>query len=212
MSTHRNAGAATSAPTRTWRRDPEGRRERILEAAAEAFGRDGFVRTRMSSVAKSAGVAEGTVFHLFESKRALLIAVGERYGRALASAAFDGLPADFHPRDVGTIVRRIFAFVRRTEGPLAALLLSYDPAEPEPAREATRAQMLGAIAAALRGWARRGWIPPMNVRIAAELQFGLVENALRDCFLRNAGRHERVYIRETASILAAALGQRGGES
>ena len=73
---------------RSWRQDPEGRRARILAAATREFARRGYRAARLADVAKAADVAEGTVFHLFGSKRELLRAVGERYGRGLATAAF----------------------------------------------------------------------------------------------------------------------------
>jgi hypothetical protein len=68
--------------------------------------------------------------------------------------------------------------------------------------------MLRAIEAALEGWIARSLIPKMNARIAAELQFGLVECAIRDCFLRHGGANEADYVAETSRALAAMLGQR----
>lgn len=206
--TPQRAGRAPAAGRR-WQRDPEGRRARILEAAGREFSRGGYGATRVADVARAAGVAEGTVFHLFGSKRGLLVAVGEAYGEGLARAAFGALPPDFHPRDVGVIVRGIFRYVRETEGPLAAFLLTHHPDEGGAAREASRARMLRAIEGALAAWRGRGLIPAMHLGVAAELQFGLVESAIRDCFLRASGYGEEAYVAETTRSLAACLGQRG---
>lgn len=49
-------------------------RKLIGSAALEAFLEDGYVATTMSDIAKRAGVARQTVYNLFESKAALLIA------------------------------------------------------------------------------------------------------------------------------------------
>jgi AcrR family transcriptional regulator len=184
-----------------------GRRARILEAAVRAFGREGFGAARVDAIAKAAGVSEGTVYHQFESKQGLLIAVGDRYGRGLAQAAFGGVDASLHPRDAGVIVRNIFTYVRETEGSLAAFLLTNDPAEGGPAQDANRAQMLAAVEAALRRWIDAGLVRDMDPRIAAEIQFSLVESALRECFLRHGGRNEEDYIREVTRCLTAYLGQ-----
>lgn len=202
----RAAAGGRRAGPRRWRQDPAGRRERILEAGAREFGARGFRGARMERVARAAGVAEGTVYHLFGSKQGLLVAVGERYGRGLAEAAFGDRSPELTPEALGRIVRNVFRYVRETDGPLAAFLLASDPMEGTPARDASRTQMVAAIRAQLERGIRAGRIPPLDTRIAAEIQFGLVETALRDCFLRHAGRDEDGYIREVTRCLAAYLG------
>jgi len=203
--------AAVARPTarrkRSWTQDPEGRRARILETAARIFARHGYRATRMDEIARESGVAEGTVYHLFTSKARLLAAVGDRYGKGFAEAAFGGLDADLHPGDIGLIVRNIYRYVRESDGPLAVFLLTNDPHEGGPARDANRARMLAAIEAALRRWIAGGLVPPMDPIIAAQIQYGLVESSLRDCFLRGKGRQEEAYVQEVTRCLAAALGQ-----
>jgi AcrR family transcriptional regulator len=51
------------------------RRQRILAAALELFSRQGFHRTSTRQVAQAAGVAEGTIFNHFPTKKDLLVAV-----------------------------------------------------------------------------------------------------------------------------------------
>jgi TetR/AcrR family fatty acid metabolism transcriptional regulator len=53
------------------------KRERILDAAVRVFARKGFHATRVSEVAKAAGVADGTIYLYFESKDHLLISLLE---------------------------------------------------------------------------------------------------------------------------------------
>ncbi|MDP3938876.1 MAG: TetR/AcrR family transcriptional regulator [Deltaproteobacteria bacterium] len=188
-----------------WRRDPEGRRERVLQAAVRAFSRKGFAAARVQDIARAAGVAEGTVFHQFGSKQGLLVAVGERYGQGMARAAFGGVGADIQPGQASVVVHNIFEYVRKTEGSLAAFLLTNDPAEGGPAQDANRRQMLAAIEAMLERWMERGLIRPVDPRVSAAIQFGLVENALRDCFLREKGEREEEYVREVTACLTGYL-------
>ncbi len=204
MSTPRTTLAA--GRKRSWRQDPEGRRSRILDAAVGEFARKGFGRARLEKIATAAGVAEGTVYHQFGSKRGLLVAVGQRYGEGLARAAFGNLGADPTPREVAQIVQNIFAYVRETDGSLAAFLLVQDPLEGGPAQDANRAAMIAAIEAQLSQWVERRLVPPMDAAIAAEIQFGLVESALRDCFLRRGGEDEQRYVREVTHCLGAYVG------
>lgn len=49
--------------------------QRILAAAQHLFARKGFDKTTTRQLAEAAGVAEGTVFRHFESKKAILVAV-----------------------------------------------------------------------------------------------------------------------------------------
>ena len=69
----------------SWRRPPKRRakrragdkRDRILKAAVKVFARNGFHATRVSEVAKAAGVADGTIYLYFKSKEELLFSLFE---------------------------------------------------------------------------------------------------------------------------------------
>lgn len=54
------------------------RRQRILAAAAAVFARHGYHRARTREIAAEAGVAEGTIFNYFPTKRDLLFAMIEQ--------------------------------------------------------------------------------------------------------------------------------------
>lgn len=53
----------------------ENKEEKILEAAIKLFSKKGFSATTTSEIAKDAGVAEGTVFRYYKTKKHLLIKV-----------------------------------------------------------------------------------------------------------------------------------------
>src|SRR5215831_1099063 len=53
------------------------KRERILRAAVKVFAKNGFHATRVSEVAKAAGVADGTIYLYFKSKEELLFSLFE---------------------------------------------------------------------------------------------------------------------------------------
>jgi AcrR family transcriptional regulator len=86
VSRARTAGTArASRPVlarRTAKRriQPEVARARILEAARSEFAKHGFVAASTNAIAQVAGVAKGLVFHHFESKLALYLAVVDRVG------------------------------------------------------------------------------------------------------------------------------------
>lgn len=72
----RSAQAAPRARTRSGK-DGGDKRERILRAATKVFARKGFYATKVSEVAKAAGVADGTIYLYFENKDDLLVSLFE---------------------------------------------------------------------------------------------------------------------------------------
>ncbi len=82
----------------------------VLDAAADVFAERGFVRTRMSDVARRAGVATGSLYNVAASKEALFAAVfvprGERAALELP------LPDPGLERMQSVIARRLHAATR----------------------------------------------------------------------------------------------------
>jgi TetR/AcrR family fatty acid metabolism transcriptional regulator len=63
------------------------KRRRILRGAIDEFARKGYFSTRMADVAKSAAVADGTLYLYFEGKEHLLISIfDDVLSRAIARA------------------------------------------------------------------------------------------------------------------------------
>lgn len=70
------------------------KRERILASAERIFARHGFFASRVSEIAKDAGVADGTIYLYFKSKDDLLIALFDgrmKQVNAALKAAIAGL-------------------------------------------------------------------------------------------------------------------------
>ncbi len=53
------------------------KRQRILKAAIKVFAKNGFYATRVSEIAKAAGVADGTIYLYFKNKDDVLITIFE---------------------------------------------------------------------------------------------------------------------------------------
>jgi len=69
------------------------KRERILDAAVRVFAKKGFHATRVSEVAKAAGVADGTIYLYFKSKDELLVSLFEDRVERLLTFLQTELPA-----------------------------------------------------------------------------------------------------------------------
>ncbi|MGW7255870.1 TetR/AcrR family transcriptional regulator [Streptomyces sp. NPDC054834] len=114
-----DAEPAEEQPRRR-RRDPEGHRAAIIEAARHTFAERGYARTTLREIARRAGVTHGLITRHFLSKERLFLAAvpGNRDLEGVAAGAPETLPD-----------RIAHAFVRRLEtdavnDPLIALLRS----------------------------------------------------------------------------------------
>lgn len=74
------------------RRRSGDKRDRILDAAVKVFARSGFHATRVSEIAKAAGVADGTIYLYFKSKEELLFSLFEDRVEKLLSFMREELP------------------------------------------------------------------------------------------------------------------------
>jgi AcrR family transcriptional regulator len=61
-------------------KEPEERKEEIVEAASKLFEEKGYEETMMSDVAQSIGISQGLPYRYFKSKLELLDAVASRFG------------------------------------------------------------------------------------------------------------------------------------
>jgi AcrR family transcriptional regulator len=92
------------------RRDPEGRRQAILEAALAVFSEEGFAAARLDHVAERAGVAKGTIYLHFKDKQDLFEqmvreAVSPVIARLETLAELPDLPA-------GMVLKAMFTLFR----------------------------------------------------------------------------------------------------
>jgi AcrR family transcriptional regulator len=88
------------------------RKEQVLSAAMAVFARDGFSGTSTEDVAKAAGISQPYLFRLFDTKKALFIAVVERgfdaVGQAFRRAA-DSLEGERALEAMGAAYRELLA-------------------------------------------------------------------------------------------------------
>jgi len=66
------------------RKEPEQRKQEIFAAAVQLFTEKGYAATTVADITKAAGVAKGTFFYYFETKDALLEAIGRRWTQSFA--------------------------------------------------------------------------------------------------------------------------------
>ncbi len=112
----------------------EDRREQIIDAAMRVFAQKGFVRATNKDVARAAGITPGLIYHYFESKEALLMAVieGRSPLKIIATTTSDMLalpPPQFFPFVIQQILKVVEAenFVALIKVVLPELLSNENP-------------------------------------------------------------------------------------
>ncbi len=73
------------------------RRKEILEAAVKVFARNGFFLSKVSDVARAAGVADGTIYLYFRNKDDLLISIFDQAMGAFVERARNALAETTDP-------------------------------------------------------------------------------------------------------------------
>jgi TetR/AcrR family fatty acid metabolism transcriptional regulator len=63
-------------------RSAASKRERILRAAIDVFARNGYFNSKVSEIAKAAGVADGTIYLYFDGKEDLLVTIFREHTRS----------------------------------------------------------------------------------------------------------------------------------
>ena len=82
------------------------KRERILRAAVDVFAQSGYFNAKVSEIAKSAGVADGTIYLYFDGKEDLLITIFREHTRNFLQSLQGQLTSVSRPEDrIRTAVR-----------------------------------------------------------------------------------------------------------
>ena len=93
------------------RRSAEATRARLLQAAREAFGKLGFVATRVDDIVEHAGMSHGTFYRYFQDKKDILVGLTQDVARTLYGTAV-APPAEAAGGLRGVVRERLGAFVR----------------------------------------------------------------------------------------------------
>jgi len=153
--------------------------ELIRQAAIRVFAREGFHRARMETIAHEAGVAVGTIYNYFESKRDVLLAVFEAEFEEQISF-FEGLRKSglSIPEQIAQILQDHFSLLReRTE--LAQVLLQerFNPGEGFKEKLSNfHHKVVERIEALIQEGIDQGWVRPCDPRIIAPALFAVVQS------------------------------------
>ncbi|MBA3384474.1 MAG: TetR/AcrR family transcriptional regulator [Actinobacteria bacterium] len=156
------------------------KRRLILRAAITVFARSGYHTSRVSDVAKEAGVAYGLVYHYFGSKEHLLEQIFRRTWSRMLEAVEEVERADVSARDQLAGVARIVLGAWQVDPDLVRVLVREVARSPQLGREvdeiAHAFQALERIV--VRGQERGELRTDVEPRLAAWILYGALEEIL----------------------------------
>ncbi len=93
-------------------KDPEIRRQEIIDAARELFILKGYEKTSIDDIVRHINVAKGLFYYYFPKKEAILSAIADQFVEEVTTS----FPDDFSepPEDFRTVIRHVLAFYLET--------------------------------------------------------------------------------------------------
>ncbi len=177
----------------------------IVQAAASGFARNGYAKTRTAEIAAAAGVSEGTLFHHFPTKRALLAEVGRREGDRVLGLAFAGVSPTEPPPDVRAMLRPLFEYARAEPDAYRVFAMDGAIEDLETGFGAKRSLITAGLVAMLEAWTRRGFVRAMEPERVADLVFALVDTAVHRLVLEDRWDELDDWLDETSRAVHALL-------
>jgi TetR/AcrR family fatty acid metabolism transcriptional regulator len=156
------------------------KRRQILRAAIAVFARSGYHRSRVSDVAKEAGVAYGLVYHYFGSKEDLLETIFRRTWSRMLEAVEEVEQSGVSAREQIAGVARIVLGAWQTDPELVQVLIREVARSPQLGREVDEiAHAFSALERIVTGGQERGELrTDVEPRLAAWILYGALEEIL----------------------------------
>ncbi len=185
------------------------RRQQILAAARAVFNEKGYEDATVSDIVKRAGVAQGTFYLYFPSKKRVVIELARKPMEDVAArlAGVVSVPLSFEESLRGFI--RVAFDVSQASPDLCRLIhLSMDPSDAD--MGTMEVEIRGSLVAMLRRAVTSGEMEPMDPDVAADMFQVIMRGALgAACAIGVAeGYHARVE-ETTTQILVNAFVKRG---
>lgn len=176
-----------------------------MASAARLFAERGFSKTTTAEIAREAGASEGTLFHHFPTKRALLAEVGRREGEQVLRIAFEGVDPGAAPPDPEVLLRPLFRYAQREPDAYRLFAMDGDLEDLDAGFSAKRSRVIGGLSAVLAAWSARGFLRSLNPDLVAELIFAVTDGAVRRLVLEERWDEREDWLRETCHAVRALL-------
>lgn len=204
------AVSASTAGASSGSGDPD-RRAALLLAARRVFREKGYDRAAIAEIVREAGVAQGTFYLYFQSKRDVFFALADWLNELMASHV--GAEVSFED-DVETRLRGIvaacFAAARENDDLVRLVFFGAEAESAEArARMARGNPIVDALEAMLERDRAAARIADLDPVAAAPLLMGMVRNAVLEAFVRDDPELAKRLESTTADLFVNSIRARG---
>ena len=186
--------------------DPEARRAAILAVARRQFATQGFHRTGIADIVAEAGVARGTFYRYFESKRAIF---GHVLDEMMAEVVSVVRPIDIAAPIAPQVFANLDRLVRAITAQDVCRVLFTEAvgidAEADDAVLAFYHHALARIEAALRTGQQLGVVQPGDVALKARCLLGLIKEPVVQASLEGRAVDTDLLVQEILGLLQHGL-------
>jgi AcrR family transcriptional regulator len=157
------------------------RREQLLAAARTVFRERGYEGARIADIVRAAGLAQGTFYLYFSSKREVLLALIAEIQELMLRAVLDAYDPS-HPVEQRFQAMTRAGFRCAREAPDLVALLNFAPAGLAQEVQSTyfhQHPLLSSLTDVVRAGIAAGELEPMDAEIAMDLIFGMYHHAFR---------------------------------
>ena len=207
----RGENAVTAARAR--RTESEAvRRAQLLGAARKVFRAKGYDRARVSEIVREAGVAQGTFYLYFPSKRDVAVSLLDGLMETMAHAAATAMgPLTSFEERLESLIAVSFEVARHNADLFRLAFIGADETHPEMHSESPEhASILRIITNLFRDAVDAGEMESMDPEIAARLALGLLQHAIIEAFVFGAGEESDRLEQGVSALLLNALRRRTG--
>ena len=188
------------------------RRAQLLRAARKVFRAKGYDGATVSEIVRLAGVAQGTFYHYFPSKRDAAVSLREGLMETMAQAVAIAVESrsSFEDR-LESLIAACFKVARRNADLFKLAFIGADETHSGMHSESPEhASFLRAITELFRDAGDAGEMEAMDPEIAARLAIGLLQHAIIEAFVFGEGEESNRLEQGVSAMLLNALRPRTG--
>lgn len=154
---------------------PPQTRDRILQSAQRLFARKGYEKTTTRDLAQAAGVAEGTLFRYFDTKKAILVEVATQGWVELLTDLLTELSEMGSYKAVAQVMRRRLGNLHQNADLMRVCFMEAQlhPELCDRIQAEIIAKMMDVTEAFVQTAMDRGVYRPMNPKVVAQVFLGL---------------------------------------
>jgi AcrR family transcriptional regulator len=155
---------------------PEERRGQVVSAAAELFDSEGYTHVTMGDIAQNVGIAKPTLYHYFDSKDDILLAIHEEFIDLLINRHSERRLSDLPPELLLLEAMGDILELMETHRGHVRVFFEHHRDLPAEARAAIREKRdcyEGAVQAVFDEAAKTGSFAPLDSRLSALAMFGM---------------------------------------